>query len=141
MIAPELGWVQPKESAMPLVRISLRRGKPPQYRQAIRDGVYAAMRESVEVPLDDCFMLVSEHDADGFDFDPHYAGIERSDHLVILQLTVSNTRTIAQKKKLYRAIVERLADGPGIRPEDVFINLVEVNKENWSFGNGEAQYA
>jgi 4-oxalocrotonate tautomerase len=126
---------------MPLVRISLRRGKPPQYRQAIRDGVYAAMRQSFEVPLDDRFILVSEHDADGFDFDRNYAGIDRSDDLVILQLTVSNTRTVPQKKALYRAIVERLADEPGIRPEDVFINLVEVEKENWSFGNGEAQYA
>jgi 4-oxalocrotonate tautomerase len=126
---------------MPLVRISLRRGKPPQYRQAIRDGVYAAMRESFEVPPDDRFMLVSEHDGDDFDFDRHYAGIDRGDDLVILQLTVSNTRTVAQKKALYRTIVARLADDPGIRPQDVFINLVEVNKENWSFGNGEAQYA
>ena len=126
---------------MPLVRISLRRGKPPQYRQAIRDGVYAAMREAFEVPPDDRFMLVSEHDPDDFDFDRRYAGIDRSDDLLILQLTVSNTRTVAQKKALYRGIVERLADHPGVRPQDVFINLIEVNKENWSFGDGEAQYA
>jgi phenylpyruvate tautomerase PptA (4-oxalocrotonate tautomerase family) len=126
---------------MPLVRISLRRGKPPQHRKAIRDGVYDAMRETFEVPKDDRFMLVSEHDADDFDYDARYFGVDRSDDLVILQLTVSNTRTLDQKKALYRRIVERLADDPGIRPQDVFINLVEVNKENWSFGNGEAQYA
>ena len=126
---------------MPLVRISLRRGKPSQYRKAIRDGVYAAMRESFEVPQDDRFMLVTEHDAGDFDYDARYCNIDRSDDLVIVQLTVSNTRTVDQKKALYRRIAERLADNPGIRKQDVFINLVEVNKENWSFGNGEAQYA
>jgi len=126
---------------MPLVRISLRRGKPPQYHKAIRDGVYAAMRESFEVPQDDRFMLVTEHDAGDFDYDAHYYGIDRSNDLVIIQLTVSNTRTVDQKKALYRCIVERLAENPGIRRQDVFINLVEVSKENWSFGNGEAQYA
>jgi 4-oxalocrotonate tautomerase len=126
---------------MPLVRISLRRGKPAPYRKAIRDGIYAAMRESFAVPQDDRFMLVSEHEAGDFDYDAHYYGIDRSDDLVIVQLTVSNTRTVDQKKALYRRIVERLTENPGVRPQDVFINLVEVSKENWSFGNGEAQYA
>ena len=86
-------------------------------------------------------MLVSEHDADSFDYGKTYLGIERSDDLVIIQLTVSNTRSIAQKKALFARIVEKLEQNPGIRRQDVFINLVEVAKENWSFGNGAAQYA
>jgi 4-oxalocrotonate tautomerase len=126
---------------MPLTRISLRRGKPPAYRQAILDGVYAAMRETFDVPEDDRFVLVTEHDAADFVYGAKYLGIARSDDLVIIQLTVSNTRTVAQKKALFKRIAERLAKEPGLRPQDVFINLVEVAKENWSFGNGEAQYA
>ena len=126
---------------MPLVRISLRRGKPTPYRRALRDGIYEAMRESFEVPPGDRFMLVTEHDDGDFDYSADYLGIGRSDDLVIIQLTVSNTRTLEQKKSLYRRIVERISENPGIRPQDVFISLVEVNKENWSFGNGEAQYA
>jgi len=126
---------------MPLTRISLRRGKPAAYRRAIMDGVYAAMRETFEVPEDDRFMVVTEHDEDDFSYGERYLGIERSPDLVIIQLTVSNTRTVAQKKALYRRIVERLTKDPGLRPQDVFINLVEVSKENWSFGLGEAQYA
>src|SRR5262245_30108025 len=126
---------------MPLSRISLRRGKPAAYRRAILDGIYAAMRETFDVPEDDRFMIVSEHDADGFDYGKSYLGIERSDDLVIIQLTVSNTRTVAQKKALFARIVAKLEQNPGIRRQDVFINLVEVAKENWSFGNGEAQYA
>jgi 4-oxalocrotonate tautomerase len=125
---------------MPLVRIALRRSKPPAYRKAIVDGGYRALRDTFDVPEGDRFMLVSEHDADGFGYDPHYFGMSRSDDLVIIQLTVSNTRGVAQKKALYRRIVERLGDDPGIRPDDVFINLVEVAKENWSFGRGLAQY-
>jgi 4-oxalocrotonate tautomerase len=126
---------------MPLARISLRRGKPAPYRKAIRDSIYEAMREAYAVPEDDRFMVMSEHGDDEFDYNPRYFGIDRGDDLVIIQLTVSNTRTVAQKKALYRAIVERLGKSPGVRPQDVFINLVEVTKENWSFGHGEAQYA
>jgi 4-oxalocrotonate tautomerase len=126
---------------MPLTRISLRRGKPATYRRAVADNVYAAMRETFEVPDDDRFMVVTEHDEADFTYGRRYLGIDRSDDLLIIQLTVSNTRTVGQKKALYRTIVQRLAEDPGVRPQDVFISLVEVGKENWSFGNGEAQYA
>jgi 4-oxalocrotonate tautomerase len=125
---------------MPLTRISLRRGKPPAYRKAVREGIYLALRETFNVPEEDRFMTVTEHDADDFDFGARYLGIERSDDLVIIELNVSNTRTVEQKKALYKRIVERLEKDPGIRPADVFINLVEVKPENWSFGNGLAQY-
>jgi 4-oxalocrotonate tautomerase len=125
---------------MPLIRVSLRRGKPAAYRKAILEGLYQAMRETFDVPEGDRFMIVTEHDEDDFVYDPNYLGIQRSDELVIVQLTVSNTRPRAQKQKLYRRIVEFLTKSPGLRPEDVFINLVEVLPENWSFGQGEAQY-
>lgn len=126
---------------MPLSRISLRRGKSAAYRQAILNGLYEAMRETFNVPEDDYFMLVTEHDAADFWCSPTYLGVARSDDLVIIQLTVSNTRTVAQKKALYRRITEKLGSNPGLRPEDVFINLVETLPENWSFGHGLAQYA
>ena len=126
---------------MPHTHVALRRGKSPEYRQAILDGLYAAMRETFNVPEDDRFMIVTQHDADEFLYGKHYLGIERSDDLVLIQLTVSNTRTVEQKKALFAAIAKKLGENPGVRPEDVFINLVEVAKENWSFGNGVAQYA
>ena len=126
---------------MPLTRIALRKGKPAQYRTAILEGVYAAMRATFNVPEDDRFMTITQHDEDEFLYGAHYLGIDRSDDLVIIQLTVSNTRTTEQKKALFARIAERLAESPGLRAQDVFINLVETAKENWSFGHGEAQYA
>ena len=126
---------------MPLTHIALRRGKPAAYRQAILEGLYAAMRETFNVPDDDRFMTITQHDADEFLYGRSYLGIERSDDLVLIQLTVSNTRTLEQKKALFAAIDKKLGDNPGIRPQDVFINLVEVVEENWSFGRGLAQYA
>jgi 4-oxalocrotonate tautomerase len=125
---------------MPLTRVSLRRGKPAAYRKAILESLYRAMRETFDVPEGDRFMTIAEHDDDDFVYGADYLGIERSDDLVIIQLTVSNTRPVTQKQNLYRHIVELLAESPGLRPEDVFINLVEVLPENWSFGHGEAQY-
>ncbi|HEX7920638.1 MAG TPA: tautomerase family protein [Bradyrhizobium sp.] len=125
---------------MPLTRVSLRRGKPAAYRKAILESLYRAMRETFDVPEGDRFMTISEHDDDDFAYGADYLGIRRSDDLVIIQITISNTRPVAQKQKLYRRIAERLTESPGLRTEDIFINLVEVLPENWSFGNGEAQY-
>ena len=131
----------PRRTSMPLVRIALRRGKSPAHLTALRNGVYKAMRESFNVPENDRFIVVSQHDADEFDYDPNYLGIARSDDLVIVQITCNSGRTVEQKQALYRGIAENFSSDPGLRPEDVFINLVEVTKENWSFGNGIAQYA
>src|ERR1700731_3487001 len=137
----KLGTDRPtQETNMPLTRVSLRRGKPAAYRKAILEGLYQAMRETFNVPEGDRFMIVTEHDLDDFVYGADYLGIQRSDDLVIIQITVSNTRNVEQKQKLYRRIVERLTESPGLRPEDIFINLVEVLPENWSFGHGEAQY-
>lgn len=126
---------------MPLTRVSLRRGKPATYRQAILDSLYQSMRETFNVPEDNGFMTITEHDEEDFTYGKSYLGIARSDDLVIIQITVNNTRTLDQKKALYSKIVERLSTSPGLRPEDVFISLVEVVPENWSLGNGIAQYA
>ena len=126
---------------MPIARISLRRGKSPEHIAAIRDAVYQAMTESFAVPANDRFILVHQHDAEEFDYDPNYLDIQRTDELVIIQITCNNTRTVEQKKAFYAALVELLKARPGLRGEDVFISLIEVAKENWSFGHGIAQYA
>lgn len=126
---------------MPLLNISMRAGKPEAYRQAIFDSLYRAMRETFNVPEDDQFMTITEHDAANFRCDASYLGIARSDDVVFIQITASNTRTVDQKKALFRRVADLLGESPGIRPEDVFVNIVEVAKENWSFGNGLAQYA
>lgn len=126
---------------MPLLHISLRAGKPEAYRQAIFDGLYRAMHETFDVPEDDQFMTITEHDAANFRYSASYLDVARSDDLVFIQITANDTRTSEQKKALFRRIVELLGETPGIRPEDVFVNIVEVKKENWSLGNGLAQYA
>lgn len=125
---------------MPLVRISLLRGKSRAYRSAIAENVYQALRESFNVPEDDRFMVITEHDPDELIFSRSYMGMARTDDFVLIQLTVSNTRTQAQKNALYARIVERLQQDPGIAPDDVMISLVEGDKGNWSFGRGLAQY-
>ncbi|WP_250468336.1 tautomerase family protein [Caballeronia sp. GAFFF2] len=125
---------------MPFVRIDLKKGKDADYRQQIGLVVYEAML-SVGVPQNDRFQVINEHEDANFMFDPTYLGIARDDDLVIIQITWNEGRSTDQKKALYRAIAEGLSTAPGIRPENVFINLVEVKKENWSFGSGIAQYA
>ncbi|MGI8568381.1 MAG: tautomerase family protein [Methylocella sp.] len=126
---------------MPLTCVSLLKGKPPEYRLAILDGLYQAMREAFDVPEDDRFMTIDEYDKGNFRYGENFLGIARDDDLVIVQITVNNTRGLEQKKALFARIAELLAKNPGIRPENIFVNLLEVPKENWSFGNGIAQYA
>jgi 4-oxalocrotonate tautomerase len=125
---------------MPLVRIDLCKGKDASYRQRVGRVVYEAM-VGAGVPANDRFQVVSEHDVDNFLFDPDYLGIHRTNDLVMIQITWNEGRTVEQKKQLYKAIADGLARSLGIRAEDVLINLVEVKKENWSFGKGEAPYA
>ncbi|MEM7776936.1 MAG: tautomerase family protein [Pseudomonadota bacterium] len=126
---------------MPLVYISMRTGKSDAYKTAIFDGVYLAMRETFDVPEDDQFMTISEHDAASFRYGATYYDIPRSDDVVFIQISARNSRTAEQKKALFRRIVERLGDDPGLRSEDVLVNIVEGVKENWSLGHGLAQYA
>jgi len=126
---------------MPLVHIALRAGKPEAYRQALFDTLYRAMRETFNVPEDDQFMTITEHEAANFRYSPSYLGVARSDDVVFIQITANNTRSLEQKKALFARIAQLLGESPGLRPEDVFVNIVEVAKENWSFGHGLAQYA
>jgi phenylpyruvate tautomerase PptA (4-oxalocrotonate tautomerase family) len=133
--------LQPRSFTMPLTRIALRAGKPAEYRKALTDSIQRSLVDTFNVPKDDIFMLITEHEASNFVYDKQYLNIERSDDLVVIQITLNNTRTLEQKKALYKRMADELAESPGLRREDVFINLVEVLKENWSFGNGIAQYA
>lgn len=125
---------------MPLLHISLRAGKPEAYRRAICDSLYRAMRETLNVPEGDQFMAITEHDTANFRYGDGF-GVARSDDLVYIQITVFNTRTLEQKKALFRRTAELLGENPGIRPEDVFVNVLEAAKENWSVGHGLAQFA
>jgi phenylpyruvate tautomerase PptA (4-oxalocrotonate tautomerase family) len=130
-----------QESLMPLVRIDLQKGKDAAYRQKTGQIVYEAMVAHTGVPKNDHFQIIGEHAADNFIYDPDYAGIHRTDDLVFIQIFFNEGRKVEQKQALYKAIADGLATALKLRPEDVFINLVEVKKENWSFGNGIAQYA
>ena len=126
---------------MPLVRISLRKGKTAEYREAVAEGVHKAMVETIGIPLTDRFQLITEHDTGGLKYDTTYLDIQRTDDVVFVQIILNTGRSVEMKKALYSGIVRYLAEKPGIRPQDVLINLVEVSRENWSFGNGEAQYS
>jgi 4-oxalocrotonate tautomerase len=125
--------------AMPLVRIAFRAGKSTQYRQAVADEVHRAMLAVASVPEQDRFQILTEHVPADLIYDPTYLGVKRTDDIVMIQITL-NQRTQAVKLALYKAIAERLAKNPGVRPGDVLISLVPVAPEDWSFGDGKAQY-
>jgi len=118
----------------------MRAGKPAAYRQAIFDSLYRAMRDALNVPEDDQFMTITEHDAANFRYGNAY-GVVRSADVVYIQITVFSARTAEQKKALFRRIAELLGESPGIRPEDVFVLVLDAAKENWSVGHGLASFA
>jgi 4-oxalocrotonate tautomerase len=98
------------------------------------------MGESLAILPDDRFQVVTEHVPENLIYDPGYLGVQRSDRVVFVQITLSTGRKPQQKRKLFKRMAEILAESPGLRPQDLLINLVEVSWENWSFGNGQAQY-
>ena len=127
---------------MPLVRISHVEGKPPVFAAALSEGVHRAMVDTFNVPADDYFQVVTAHAATSGVIGPtSFLGISHTADLVMIQITCAEGRSLAQKKALYGAISDNLSAKPGIRREDVIINLVETKRENWSFGNGEAPFA
>lgn len=126
---------------MPLIRIDVTMGQTPEIRRTIGDLVHDAMVATLNVPPDDRFQIISEHDVNNIIADPAYLNIKRSDKSVFIQVTLNEGRTIDQKKQFYKMVADKLHESLKVRREDVLINLVEVKKENWSFGNGEAQYA
>jgi len=125
---------------MPLVRIDLLEGKTPEYRIQVGEIVYRALLDVFGVPKDDRFQVITEHPKTGLQFDRDYLGVHRSDDCVFLQITLNAGRAVELKQRFYKAVADGLHEGLKLRREDVFISLVEVPKENWSFGNGEAQY-
>ncbi|MEJ0070531.1 MAG: tautomerase family protein [Pseudomonadota bacterium] len=125
---------------MPLIRISVRAGQPPERRRAIADAVHQALIETVDAPADDRFQIVTEHAAEDLIYDRHYLGIARSDDIVFIQIALRRGRPVAMKQALYRRIAERLHAAAGVRPQDVFVTLVENDLPDWSFGDGIAQY-
>ncbi len=126
---------------MPLVRISHPRRDDPAFATALGDAVHRALVESMNVPADDKFQIITTHDAGQIVHPPAYLGIAHTDAVVIIQITLNTGRTVEQKRALYAQIADLLADGPGVPRSDIIISLVEVVKENWSFGDGIAQYA
>jgi 4-oxalocrotonate tautomerase len=126
---------------MPLARIDIPAGKPAGFGRAVADIVYEAMLATLNAPKNDRFQIVSEHTRETLIIDPTYLDIERSPDALVIQLTLNEGRTVEMKKAFYKAVADGLHARVGLRREDVFINLVEVKKENWSFGNGIAQYA
>ena len=126
---------------MPLVRIDLLEGKTPEYGVQIGQIVARSLSEVLNVPKDDLFQVITAHSKTGLRFDQNYLGIQRSDDCIFLQITLNSGRTVEMKQRFYKAVADGLHESLKLRKEDVLINLVDVPKENWSFGNGEAQYA
>ena len=126
---------------MPLVRIDLSKKHSESFARQVGDIIYKVMREQINVPDNDKFQIITRHDLAELNIPKSYLGIEYSDRIIFIQATISFGRSVDIKKRLYKAICEALVQQANVRPQDVFINLLEVDKENWSFGNGEMQYA
>ena len=126
---------------MPFVRITLARGRSVEDRRAMAESVQQALVETAGVPADDFFCAVHELPPEDFRYDPTYLGIARTGELVVIQIVLNAGRTTETKRALYARIAEKVGQRPGLRHEDVLVNLIEVPRENWSFGNGVMTYS
>ena len=123
---------------MPLIQIHLMKGKSPKYIQAVADGIHQALVTAWKIPATDRFQMSSEYKKSHFHFNKTIWGVKRSDNLIAIYIT-SIFRSAAMKKKLYRELVKVLGENPKVRKEDIFVAIVTVGREDWSFGNGIAQ--
>jgi 4-oxalocrotonate tautomerase len=130
------------DSDMPLVRIDLSKNASKERIRAVSDAVYGAMVEIADVPLHDKFQIITRHADDEIIYpEEGYLGIEYSRDLIIIQITWVGGRAIDVKKKFYERIADEIHENGKVRKEDIWISLVDSGREDWSFGNGEMQYA
>ena len=125
---------------MPLVRITLAQGRGADHCRAIAEGVHQALVETASVPVDDRFQVVQQVPPEDLFWSADYLGIPRTAAVVFIQVFLNRGRSLEVKQALYARIAEKLKAAPGIRPEDVLVNLIEVPRENWSFGGGVMSY-
>ena len=125
---------------MPLVRIDLLEGKSQEYQAQVGQVVYQTLLDVLNVPKNDRFQVITEHAKGAMPFDRDYLGVHRTDDCIFLQITLNSGRSVELKQRFYKALADRLHEIVKLRREDIFVNLIEVPKENWSYGNGEAQY-
>ncbi|MGK9234209.1 tautomerase family protein [Inquilinus limosus] len=123
---------------MPLTRISLTKGKPPEYLRTLSDSLHRALVEAFDVPPDDRFQIIHQHEPGELVFDRHYLGGPRSDDFVLFQITAGRPRSTETKTAFYRRLVERLAEASGLRPEDVMVVITTTQLDEWSFAGGVA---
>ena len=126
---------------MPLTRISLARGRPPDYLRALSDSLHRALVDTFEVPPDDRFQIIHQHEPGELVFDQTYLGGPRSDDFVLFQVTAGRPRSTATKTAFFQRLVERLAEAPGLRPEDVMVVISTTGIDDWSFAGGVASMA
>jgi phenylpyruvate tautomerase PptA (4-oxalocrotonate tautomerase family) len=126
------------EIAMPFSRISLLRGKSPEYLRALSDGLHRALVETFKVPPDDRFQAIHQHEPGELVFDRAYLGGPRSDDFVLIQITAGKPRNTEIKRAFYQRLVEHLKVAPGLRPEDVMVVISTTGLDDWSFASGEA---
>ena len=127
---------------MPLVRIDLNKDAPAERVRIVSQAVYGAMIEIANVPTNDKFQIVTRHSADEIIYpEEGYLGVQYSPDLIIIQVTWVGSRLTDVKKQFYRRIADEIHAKAGVRKEDVWINLVDDGRDDWSFGNGDMQYA
>jgi 4-oxalocrotonate tautomerase len=122
---------------MPMTHVFMRRGKPAPYRAAVLEGIHETLHKSLGVHPNAFFMTVSEHEDANFRVNTTFP-FPRSSDLVLIQITLTAGRSAEDKQRFYKDLVARLEAHPGVKPADVFINIIEVASENWSPGNGLA---
>jgi len=125
---------------MPLVRVDMPAGKSAEYKRKISDVVYEAIISVLNAPEGDRFHVFTEHGPETLMIDPNFLGISRTADALMIQVTLRQGRTREVKQAFFKFIADGLHERIAIRREDVIINLVEDTLEDWSFGNGVAQY-
>ncbi|MBW8364045.1 MAG: tautomerase family protein [Rhizobium sp.] len=123
---------------MPYARISLRKGKSPEYIRSLSDSIHQSLVEAFDVPVDDRFQVIHQHEPGELIFDTHYMGGPRSDDYVLICVTAGRLRSPKVKQGFYKHLVQLLQNSPGIRPEDVMVFINTTQTDEWSFGSGNS---
>jgi 4-oxalocrotonate tautomerase len=126
---------------MPLARIDISKHAPAGLVRIVSEAIYQAMLDVANVPPHDKFQVINRHEVDEIVYpEEGYLGVHYTRDLIMIQVTWVSGRSTEIKRKFFQQIANEIHEKGGVRKEDVWINLVDTEREDWSFGNGEMQY-
>lgn len=120
---------------MAIVRVDFSTKQPAEFAPTVSRVINACMQQVLGVSPTENYIVCQAYPAEAILHAPDICSTERLEKIAFIQITLNQGRSAELKRKFFKQLGAELMETGYLKVEDMFINLVEVASENWSFGN------